>query len=65
MLVEGEPQVTADHPLVKEPRCAILPHIGSATLETRVEMARLAAQNALSAIDGKPMPASLNLPGLS
>ncbi|KIK06014.1 hypothetical protein K443DRAFT_674587, partial [Laccaria amethystina LaAM-08-1] len=63
-VVEGEPQVTADHPLVKEPRCAILPHIGSATLETRVEMARLAAENALSAIDGKPMPASLNLPSL-
>jgi len=42
-------------------RCAILPHIGSATLETRVDMAALAVKNALAVIDGEQMPASLDL----
>lgn len=42
-------------------RCAILPHIGSATFETRVEMARLAAENALTAIFDEEMPAALDL----
>ncbi|TFK20645.1 hypothetical protein FA15DRAFT_689033 [Coprinopsis marcescibilis] len=60
-VVEGEPNISADHPLVKEPRCIILPHIGSATFETRVDMARLAAENALAAVLGKPMPSSLSL----
>ncbi|THH00708.1 hypothetical protein EW026_g1844 [Hermanssonia centrifuga] len=35
-VVEGEPNVGLDHPLMKEPRCVILPHIGSATTETRL-----------------------------
>jgi len=60
-VVEGEPQVTADHPLVKEPRCVILPHVGSATLETRLGMATLAAKNLLGGIFGEAMPAELDL----
>jgi len=60
-VVEGEPQVTADHPLVKEPRCIILPHVGSATLETRLGMATLAAKNLLGGIFRKVMPAELEL----
>ncbi|EAU81489.2 sin3b [Coprinopsis cinerea okayama7 len=55
-VVEGEPNITLDHPLVKEPRCVILPHIGSATFETRNDMAKLAAENALAAVLGKPLP---------
>ncbi|KAI0284717.1 hypothetical protein BGY98DRAFT_948437, partial [Russula aff. rugulosa BPL654] len=35
-VVEGEPHIGADHPLVREPRCVIVPHIGSATFETRL-----------------------------
>jgi len=60
-VVEGEPDVTADHPLVKEPRCVIVPHIGSATLETRVAMATLAVQNVLAGISNEPLVASVNL----
>ncbi|KAF5340356.1 hypothetical protein D9611_007980 [Ephemerocybe angulata] len=60
-VVEGEPNIPADHPLVREPRCVILPHIGSATNETRVDMASLAANNALAAALGEPMPCALNL----
>ncbi|KAF8962306.1 D-isomer specific 2-hydroxyacid dehydrogenase [Flammula alnicola] len=62
-VVAGEPKISADHPLVKEPRCAILPHIGSATIETRIDMATLAVKNALAAISGEQMPAPLDLTG--
>jgi len=60
-VVEGEPQVAADHPLVKEPRCVVLPHMGSGTIETRLGMATLAVKNVLAALDGGPMPAELDL----
>jgi len=58
-VVEGEPNVGVDHPLLKEPRCVILPHIGSATNETRAGMATLAVQNLLAALLDRPMPAEL------
>ncbi|KIJ63191.1 hypothetical protein HYDPIDRAFT_93062 [Hydnomerulius pinastri MD-312] len=60
-VVEGEPNVTIDHPLVKEPRCVIVPHIASATLETRRDMATRAAQNLVAAILGGDMPAQVDL----
>ncbi|KLO10057.1 D-isomer specific 2-hydroxyacid dehydrogenase [Schizopora paradoxa] len=60
-VVEGEPNVAADHPLVQEPRCVILPHIGSATFETRLGMATLAAQNVVAGILGAQMPTELVL----
>ena len=39
----------------------IVPHIGSATLETRLGMVNLAARNALAGIDEEAMPAELNV----
>ncbi|KAF9239329.1 D-isomer specific 2-hydroxyacid dehydrogenase [Melanogaster broomeanus] len=60
-VVEGEPNVTRDHPLVKEPRCVILPHIASATLETRKDMATCAAQNVIAGVLGGEMPAEVDL----
>jgi glyoxylate/hydroxypyruvate reductase len=39
----------------------VLPHVGSGTLETRLDMAALAVKNLLAALDGEPMPAELNL----
>ncbi|OCB89117.1 hypothetical protein A7U60_g3716 [Sanghuangporus baumii] len=60
-VVEGEPKVSSDHPLVKEPRCVILPHIGSATFETRRAMATLTARNVIAGVRGEPMPAELDL----
>ncbi|GAA5988090.1 hypothetical protein JCM11641_000900 [Rhodosporidiobolus odoratus] len=44
----GEPNITADDPLVKEQRIVLLPHIGSATEEARSEMSRHAALNVLA-----------------
>ena len=42
-------------------RCVIVPHIGSATFETRLGMVNLAAENALAAIDEEAMPAELDV----
>ncbi|KAI0305251.1 hypothetical protein B0F90DRAFT_1702849 [Multifurca ochricompacta] len=60
-VVEGEPHVGVDHPLVKEPRCVIVPHISSATFETRLGMVNLAARNALAGLDDEAMPAELDV----
>ncbi|KAF5351059.1 hypothetical protein D9756_008435 [Leucocoprinus leucothites] len=60
-VVEGEPNVAHDHPLVKEPRCVVIPHIGSATTETRVGMATLAIENAIATLTNQPMPKELRL----
>jgi lactate dehydrogenase-like 2-hydroxyacid dehydrogenase len=38
----------------------LLPHVGSATWETRTRMARLAARNLLAALAGKPPPNCVN-----
>lgn len=62
-VVEGEPNVGKDHPLVLEPRCVVLPHVGSATFETRQAMAMLAVRNAIAGVLGEKMPAELDLKG--
>ncbi|KAJ7496342.1 hypothetical protein B0H11DRAFT_859489 [Mycena galericulata] len=63
-VVDEEPQVTAGHPLVREPRCVVLPHIGSAAQETREEMAVLTARNVLAGVLGEPVPVALNYSAL-
>ncbi|KAJ2801285.1 hypothetical protein H4S07_004980 [Coemansia furcata] len=50
-----------DHPLVKHPKCTILPHIGSATEETRNAMSNLAIDNALAGIKGEELKAKVDL----
>lgn len=45
----------ADHPLLKLPNCVVIPHLGSATVRTRNDMATLAAHNVLRGIAGEPM----------
>lgn len=54
-VVDGEPHVSSDHPLVRCPRATILPHIGSATTETRAAMASLAAHNLVDGVMGRPL----------
>ncbi|KAJ2708675.1 hypothetical protein H4R19_004634 [Coemansia spiralis] len=50
-----------NHPLVTHPRCTVLPHIGSATIETRTAMANLAIDNALAGVLGLPLGAEVAL----
>jgi len=44
------------HPLLSMPNVCVLPHIGSATEETRDAMAVITAQNILAGLRGEPMP---------
>lgn len=43
-------------PLLALPNCVVLPHIGSATMETRTKMVDMAVNNMIAAIRGEPMP---------
>lgn len=45
-----------DNPLLKMRNVAVLPHIGSATTETREAMAIMAAENLIAIAEGKKMP---------
>jgi glyoxylate reductase len=56
---EREP-IGADHPLVGIPNATIVPHIGSATVRTRIRMATLAAQNVVAALTGAGAPNPVN-----
>lgn len=51
---EHEPEV---HPgLLALDNATLVPHLGSATVETRRAMAELAARNAIAAVYGRPLP---------
>ncbi|AQS59590.1 2-hydroxyacid dehydrogenase [Desulforamulus ferrireducens] len=56
---EQEP-VALDHPLLSLPNVVALPHIGSASEKTRKTMANLAAENLLTALEGKTPPNLVN-----
>ncbi|PIA14522.1 glyoxylate reductase [Coemansia reversa NRRL 1564] len=51
----------AGHPLLTHPHCTVLPHIGSATEQTRAAMANLAIDNALDGIFARPLKAKVDL----
>lgn len=48
------------HPLYALPNCLIVPHIGSATQQTRHKMAELACINLIAGLEGKPLPYCVN-----
>jgi len=56
---EKEP-IGADNPLVGLDNVVIVPHIGSASRETRDKMAEMATENVLTALTGKPVPNPVN-----
>lgn len=56
---EQEP-VPKDHPLLKMNNVVTLPHIGSATYETRYAMAKLAAENLIKGLKGLCPPNLIN-----
>ena len=57
---DGEPVVRPA--LLKAPRTTLLPHIGSATLQTRTEMARLACQGVCEVLAGRTPTNAVRLP---
>jgi glyoxylate/hydroxypyruvate reductase len=60
-VIENEPNIQADHPILKQPRCVLVPHIGSATIETREQMATESVKNLVAGIDGGEMVNELKL----
>jgi glyoxylate reductase len=57
---EQEPPLP-DNPLLKMKNVVLLPHLGSATLSTRIKMAEVAAKNLLNVLDGKSPVYGANL----
>lgn len=49
-----------DNPLLTMPTVAILPHIGSATVEARNGMAEIAVRNIIAGLEGKRLPFPVN-----
>lgn len=52
---EVEP-IPPDDPILSVDNVTLLPHIGSASAETRLRMAILAAENIAAGIEGRPLP---------
>lgn len=55
-----EEPVSIDHPLLTLPNLMALPHIGSASIQTRIEMARIAALNLCLGLRGETPPNLVN-----
>ena len=55
---EKEPEVHPD--LLEQENVVIIPHLGSATVDTRIAMGMVAADNLISALEGKRPPTLLN-----
>jgi glyoxylate reductase len=50
----------ADHPLLDLPNAVVVPHIGSATIGTRMRMAHMAVDNLLAGLRGEHLPHCAN-----
>ncbi len=57
-VTDPEP-IPQDHPLVGLANCLIVPHIGSASVQTRIRMALLAVDNLVAGLEGREMRAEL------
>ncbi|KAF1928029.1 NAD(P)-binding protein [Didymella exigua CBS 183.55] len=60
-VIKDEPSVAADHPILKQPRCVVLPRIGSATFQAREQMAIQSVQNLLAGLTGEDMVNEWNM----
>jgi glyoxylate reductase len=58
-VTDPEP-LPADHPLIALPNCLVVPHIASASIETRGKMARMAADNLLAGLRDERLPNCVN-----
>lgn len=55
-VTDPEP-LPGDHPLLELDNCLVVPHVGSASVRTRNEMARLAIDNLIAGLEGRDLPA--------
>lgn len=58
-VTDPEP-MSPDNPLLQLPNVCVLPHIGSATIETRTQMAVMTARNIIAAAKSENMPQIVN-----
>lgn len=58
--VFAEEPLEAASPLRDLPNVVLVPHIGSATYQTRERMARLAVANLIAGLEGRSLPSSVN-----
>lgn len=58
-VTDPEP-LPADHPLLDQPACLVVPHIGSSSVGTRMAMARMSVENLVAGLEGRPMPARIS-----
>ena len=52
--------IPADHPLLKLENCLIMPHVASATTDTRMKMAMMSVENVLAGVTGDWPPYCVN-----
>lgn len=60
-VITGEPHIAPDHPLVKHPKCVVIPHMGSADYDTRNAMADLCVSNAIAGAKGEALVAEVKV----
>jgi lactate dehydrogenase-like 2-hydroxyacid dehydrogenase len=53
-VTDPEP-IPVDHPLVSLPNCIVIPHLGSASVRTRLAMATRAVENLSAGLEGQPL----------
>ncbi len=62
-VTEPEP-INTDHPLLSLDNVLIAPHLGSATVQTRMKMATMAMENLLAGLNGEQLPYGVLQPDL-
>ncbi len=63
-VTEPEP-INTDHPLLDLDNVIIAPHLGSATVQTRMKMATMAMENLLAGLKGEELPYGVLQPNFS
>lgn len=58
-VTDPEP-IPVDHPLVSMPNCIVIPHLGSASVRTRLAMATRALENLTVGLEGRPLQWCVN-----
>jgi lactate dehydrogenase-like 2-hydroxyacid dehydrogenase len=63
-VTDPEP-IPPDSPLLEIPTCIVVPHVGSASIQTRNRMATMAARNLIAGLKGERLPHCVNREALA